>query len=91
MNIDSVNIDKNYLTKQTENQYRKTETTEKDAQTQQIKQRGDSLEISSAALNLANTRNRIKTGYYERPEIIQKTAEKLYNELHTKTQPTEKS
>jgi hypothetical protein len=91
MNIDQINIEKNYFAKQTDLQYKKTENTENVSQAQQIKQRGDSLEISSAALNLANTRNRIKEGYYDKPEIIQKTAEKLYNDIYQKIQSTEKS
>ena len=90
MNIDSVNIDKNYYSKQTDAQYRKSESTENNIQAQQTRTRGDSLEISMAALNLANLRNRVKSGHYDNPDIIRETAERIYKTITQKTQPTEK-
>lgn len=42
---------------------------------------GDKLVISSEARNLVRILSRIRSGYYDNPEVIQATAEKINQEI----------
>jgi len=93
VNIDSVNIDKNYYTKQSDNQYRKSTVTDNVAQAQTTNVRSDTLVLSTAAQKLVNIKNKINSGEYDKPEVIQETAEKIYSSLNSdaQTQTTDKA
>ena len=85
MNIDSVNIGRNYPAS------RSSDSSSKASQQESLMEkvttsgvRSDKLEISAAASNLGLHRARIKSGYYDKPEIIRETAERLYKSIQEK-------
>ncbi len=85
MNIDSVNIDKNYFqTRRAENQAKASESPEISNPAAATSVRGDRLEISAAAANLNLQRARVRSGYYNKPEIIKETAERLLQSITQK-------
>ncbi len=85
MNIDSVNIGRNYPASPRDGQSSKAAQQENllDKVTAPVV-RGDKLEISAAASSLGLHRARIKSGYYDKPEIIRETAERLYKSIQEK-------
>lgn len=51
------------------------------AESHSVKAQGDKLELSAEALKLQPVRQKIEDGFYDRPEVIQKVAEKIDDEL----------
>lgn len=69
-------VNDNLQQNKAQNEVNKTKTTPTN--------RGDVITISSEAKNLNLTRARISSGYYNKPEVLAQTAEKLYNAIFKK-------
>jgi hypothetical protein len=82
VSIESVNVERNYFPQQPNNQLSaKAVYSDASIAASARSNAGDKLEISTAARNLNQLKNKVASGFYDSEEVINETAEKINSAL----------